>query len=126
MISNNFKWNNKTILIAEDEESNFRYLEMVLNKTKASIVWAKDGIEAVSLCQKVNPDLILMDIVMPKVDGYQATKMIRQCDDQIPIIAMTAKALKEDKEDCLQAGMSDYLTKPVSLDELKEILKKYL
>ena len=66
-----------------------------------------------------------MDIVMPEIDGYQATAMIRTRDQYVPIIAMTAKALKEDKEDCLAAGMNDYITKPVSLGQLKEVLAKY-
>ena len=67
-----------------------------------------------------------MDLVMPDVDGFQATGMIREQDREIPIVAMTAKALKADREDCLEAGMDDYISKPVSLDELKQTLKKYL
>lgn len=90
------------------------------------IIKAKDGQEAYTLFRKHNPDLILMDIVMPKVDGYQATAMIRQYNKHVPIVAMTAKALKEDKEDCLAAGMNDYISKPVSIDRLKEVLKKHL
>ena len=84
-----------------------------------------NGEEAYQLCLKHQPDLIFMDIVMPEVDGYKATKQIRQHDKHIPIVAMTAKALKEDKEKCLAAGMSDYITKPISLVQLKETLEKY-
>nr|MBI9109556.1 response regulator [Spirochaetales bacterium] len=75
---------------------------------------------------KHKPDLILMDIVMPGIDGYQATRMIRSKDEKTPIIAMTAKAYREDRENCLDAGMDDYISKPVSLERLKEMLEKYL
>jgi len=90
------------------------------------IIEAKNGEEAYKQYLKHTPDLILMDLVMPDVDGFQATGMIREQDREIPIVAMTAKALKADREDCLEAGMDDYISKPVSLDELKQTLKKYL
>jgi CheY-like chemotaxis protein len=67
-----------------------------------------------------------MDIIMPELDGYQATAMIRNRDEQVPIIAITAKALQEDKDTCLACGMNDYIAKPFSLDQLKETLKKHL
>jgi CheY-like chemotaxis protein len=90
------------------------------------ILKAKNGKEAYQQYLEHNPDLILMDIVMPDKNGYQVTRMIRQHDTKIPIIAMTAKALKEDKDTCLAAGMNDYLTKPVALIQLLKTLKKYL
>ncbi len=90
------------------------------------IIEAENGEEAYKQYLKHTPDLILMDLVMPDVDGFQATGMIREQDREIPIVAMTAKALKADREDCLEAGMDDYISKPVSLDELKQTLKKYL
>jgi len=118
----------KKILIAEDNPVNMRYAQTALSmfSKDIQIITAENGKEAYKQYLEHTPNLILMDIIMPSVDGYQATKMIRQCDTQIPIIAMTAKALSEDKEDCLAAGMSDYIAKPVTLDELKEVLKKHL
>ena len=126
MISNKFKWNSKTILIAEDEVSNYRYLEMVLNKTKANIVWAKDGIEAINLCKEHEPDLILMDIKMPNMDGLEATLEIKKTHPEIPIIAQTAYAMENDERMSLEAGCNSYLSKPIKANKLMEVLSTFL
>lgn len=126
MLLNNFNWNNKTILIAEDEDSNFRYLEMVLNKTKANVVWAKDGIEAVEKCKEVIPDLILMDIKMPNMDGLEATREIKKTHPEIPIIAQTAYAMENDERMSLEAGCNAYLSKPIKANKLMEVLSTFL
>jgi len=107
---------------------NMKYAKKALSvfSKKIQIIEAKDGEEAYERYLRHKPDLILMDIIMPKIDGYQATGMIRQSDKNVPIIAMTAKALKEDKEACFDSGMDDYLTKPVSLEQLKDMLRKYM
>jgi CheY-like chemotaxis protein len=126
MISNTFKWSNKTILVAEDEVSNFRYLEMVLNKTKANIVWAKDGIEAVDLCKEHEPDLILMDIKMPNMDGLEATRKIKKTHPEIPIVAQTAYAMENDERMSLEAGCNSYLSKPIKANKLLEVLSTFL
>jgi len=126
MISNSYKWNSKTILIAEDEDSNFRYLEMVLNKTKANIVWAKDGIEAIRLSKENQPDLILMDIKMPNMDGLDATREIKKTQPEIPVIAQTAFAMENDEQLSLEAGCNSYLSKPIKAPELLEVLSTFL
>ena len=119
---------NKKILIAEDNSINMHYMQaaIAMFSKDTRIIKARDGKEAYHLYREHQPDLILMDIRMPHVDGYHATAMIRQHDRQIPIIAMTAKAFEEDKEKCLAAGMNEYITKPVSLEQLKEALVKHL
>jgi len=122
----NFKWNNKTILIAEDEDSNFKFLEMVLNKTKANIIWAKDGEEAIILCKEHTPDLILMDIKMPILDGLEATQIIRETHPEIPIIAQTAFAMENDERMSLEAGCNLYLSKPIKPAILLKILSSFL
>ena len=119
-------WNNKTILIAEDEESNYRYLEMVLSRTKAKIVWAKDGIEAINLCKEHKPDLILMDIKMPNMDGFEATREIKKTHPEIPIIAQTAFAMENDERMSLEAGCNSYLPKPIKISTLMKILSTFL
>ena len=126
MISNTFNWSNKIILIAEDEESNYRYLEMVLNKTKANIVWAKDGIEAINLCKEHEPDLILMDIKMPNMDGLEATRKIKKTHPEIPIVAQTAYAMENDERMSLEAGCNAYLSKPIRATKLIETLSTFL
>ena len=119
---------NKKVLIVEDNPVNMQYAQTALSlyDENIQILKAENGKEAYEQYEKHHPDLILMDILMPELNGYQATAMIRKNDKQVPIIAMTAKALKEDREACLAAGMNDHMTKPVSLDQLKEVLHKYL
>src|SRR6056297_2841955 len=118
----------KKILIVEDDPINMKLAKAALSRfsKELMLIEAKDGKEAYHQYRKHAPDLILMDIIMPELDGYQATIMIRNRDQQTPIVAMTAKALKEDKEACLSAGMNDFISKPVSLDQLKETLKRFL
>ena len=126
MITNVQNWTNKTILIAEDEDSNYRYLEMVLNKTKAKILWAKDGQEAIELCKLHEPDLILMDIKMPNMDGLEATREIKKTHPEIPIIAQTAFAMENDERMSLEAGCNSYLSKPIKANRLLEVLTTFL
>lgn len=118
----------KNILIAEDDPINMKLIRTVLKRFSRglNLIEAKNGKEACEIFQKYKPDLILMDIVMPELDGYQAARSIRKLDGQTPIIAMTANALKEDKERSLSSGMNDYISKPFSLNQLKEVLIKYL
>ncbi|MFC2104266.1 response regulator [Bacteroidota bacterium] len=126
MISNTPNWSNKTILVAEDEDSNFRYLEMVLNKTRVNILWAKDGIEAINLCKENEPDLILMDIKMPNMDGLEATREIKKAFPEIPVIAQTAFAMENDERLSLEAGCNAYLSKPIKANKLLETLSTFL
>lgn len=126
MIPKSFNWSDKKILIAEDEDSNYRYLEMVLNKTKAKILWAKNGIEAIELCKEHEPDLILMDIKMPIMDGLEATREIKKTHPEIPVIAQTAFAMENDERMSLEAGCNSYLSKPIKANKLMEVLSTFL
>ena len=118
--------NNKaTILVAEDVESNFLLLETILGKTY-HLLHAQNGREAVEMFQKEKPDLILMDLKMPEMDGIEATQLIRHQSQTIPIIALTAFAYEADKENALRAGCDDFLVKPVSISLLKKALEKYI
>lgn len=118
------------ILVAEDNEVNIFLNKAFLNELipEAIIVEAKDGAEAVELFKKEKPDLILMDIQMPKLNGLEATKQIRDIekDVEIPIIALTAGSLPGEKEKCLNAGMTDFLTKPLLKQSLFDMLYKWL
>ncbi|MDA3953841.1 MAG: response regulator [Bacteroidales bacterium] len=126
MKTTSFNWNKKTILIAEDEDSNYRYLEMVLKKTKAKLIWAKDGIEAIELCKKHKPDIILMDIKMPNMDGLEATREIKKIYPEIPLIAQTAFAMENDERLSLEAGCNYYLSKPIKANDLLDALSTFL
>lgn len=115
-IQNSYDWSDKLILVAEDQEINQMFFSKAFKKTNVKILWASDGQIAVTLCKMYdNIDLILMDIRMPKMDGLEATKEIRKINKQIPIIAQTAYPEYSSKNDCLQAGCSDFLTKPIQV-----------
>lgn len=115
----------KTILIAEDVESNFLLLQALLGK-KYTLLHAHDGQEAVDIFKEQYTDLILMDVKMPRMDGIEATKIIRSLSADIPIIALTAFAFDQDRTRVLEAGCNDFLTKPLNPQLLKETLEKYL
>ena len=111
-----YHWNNRVVLITEDEEINFYYLKTLLKKTEAVILRAKNGKEAVDIItrQKGNVDLILMDLNMPVMDGYEAMRIIKSLHPGIPIIAQTAYTLNNDRLKCLKAGFNDYIAKPIN------------
>lgn len=125
--SGNDNFEGKTILIAEDEDNNFIFLQEVLNQTKVNIIRAKDGLQAVNLV-KTQPDiaLILMDIKMPEMNGYQATSIIKEMKPSIPIIAQTAYAMAEDIIKGKNAGCDDYLSKPIKPELLISTLRHFL
>ena len=115
------------ILIAEDVESNYLYLNAVLSKIKAEISWAKNGREAVELYQiHPNFDLILMDLQMPEMNGYEATRIIKSFSPNIPIIAQTAFAMAEDRAKALEAGCDEYLAKPIRSKDLLNLVEKFM
>lgn len=117
----------KTILVAEDVESNFQLLSTYLKKTKVKIIWAMNGQEAVEVCQTNNDiDLVLMDMQMPIMNGYEATKKIKSFKPELPIIAETAFALAGDREKILKAGCDDYISKPIHAKELYKKINFYL
>ncbi|MEM9213008.1 MAG: ATP-binding protein [Cyanobacteria bacterium P01_F01_bin.150] len=116
------------ILLAEDDTANIRTLSSYLEATGYCLAVVRNGQEAVELIQKWQPKLVLMDVQMPVMDGLEATQYIRQTLDlvDIPIIALTALALEGDQERCLEAGANDYLSKPIRLEYLDDLLKRYL
>ena len=115
----------KTILIVEDTELNIDLLTQLLEE-KYTLLVARDGAEGVSLAREKNPDLILMDISLPILDGYEATRQIRATLNSIPIIGLSAHAMDGDAVRAREAGCNDYLTKPVDEDLLMNTLKEYL
>ena len=123
----NYDFSGKTILIAEDERTNYLFLEALLKRTKATLIWAETGKSAIEAVQKnSNIDVILMDIKMPEMNGYEATHEIKKTNPEIPIIAQTAYALAGEKEKILEAGCNDYLSKPIMGKVLLEKIDKYI
>jgi len=115
------------ILIAEDEESNFIYLNEILSEKKYKVLWAKNGKEAVDLCSQIKEiQMVLMDIKMPGMDGFKATKLIKENRPNLPIIAQTAFAMISDRESAIANGCNDYLSKPIDPETLLEMISKYM
>lgn len=122
-----YKWFDKTILIVEDEKSNHMLIDLILRPTSAKTLWAMDGIKAVEIAKEnTNIDLVLMDIRLPKMDGYEATKKIREFNTKVPIIAQTAYVMEEEKYKVTDVGCNDLLTKPLQREKLLKMIDKYL
>ena len=125
---NNYKWENRVVLITEDEEVNFYYLKTIFKKTEAKILRAKNGKEAVDIIKDFHGDidLVLMDLNMPVMDGYEAMKIIKAQHPELPIIAQTAYTLSEDRNKCMKAGFNDYISKPINRVALFRLVSENL
>ncbi|HHJ09352.1 MAG TPA: response regulator [Bacteroidetes bacterium] len=119
-------WHDKTVLIAEDESSNYDFLETVLKKTGINILLAKNGREAIQLCSQYKPDILLLDIRMPEIDGFSSLKEIRKIIPGIPAIVQTAYAMADERQKCLDAGFDVYLAKPIKPSILLNKMNEYL
>ena len=117
----------KTVLIVEDNELNMKLFHDLLEAHGYATVGTRNGIEALDLARKHRPDLILMDIQMPEMNGFEATSAIRAIEkagSRVSIVAMTAHAMKGDRERCIAAGMDDYLSKPIRAKQLIELVER--
>jgi two-component system chemotaxis sensor kinase CheA len=121
--------NGKKILIVDDDMRNIYALSSALEEFEIEVLFAENGREGIEVLQE-NPDidLILMDIMMPEMDGFEAMRKIRTEPEyqDLPIIALTAKAMKHNREECIEAGASDYISKPVDLDQLYSLIQVWL
>ena len=117
--------NLKTILVAEDEESNFELVRIVLQK-RYRLIRAHNGIEAVTLNEDEHPDLILMDIRMPDMNGLDATRIIKEVNHDTPVIALSAYAFEENIREAKAAGCDEFMAKPFKVEDLIEICARYV
>ncbi len=123
-----YHWNNRVVLITEDEEVNFYYLKTLIQRANATVIRAKNGKEAVEIISKHQGgvDLILMDLNMPIMDGYEAMRIIKSTHPAIPIIAQTAYTMNNDRHRCLKAGFNDYIAKPINRVALYQMVNDNL
>ncbi len=126
-LKSQFNWHKKTILVVEDEEINFYYIRETLSDTGANFIYADNGLSALKQFQEnTNIDLVLMDVKMPIISGYETTKKMKKIRPEVPVIAQTAYSLSGEKRKSMEAGCDDYLSKPISPDELLETVAQYL
>ena len=115
----------KSILIAEDNASNNKLLEAILSKSY-NLLHAWEGKEAVELFAQHRPQIVLMDISMPGMDGYESTREIRKLSATVPIIGLTARAFPDDEQKGYDCGMTEYMTKPINISNLRMRLEQIL
>ena len=118
----------KRILVVEDNEANFYLINFILKKSGHEVIEARDGITAVELAIKEKPDLVIMDIQLPDINGLEATKRIRAsgANGDIPIVALTSYAMLGDRERALAAGCTGYIEKPINPETFITEIEKYL
>lgn len=126
--SSTYNWSDKKILIAEDEIMNYLYLEEALKITEATVIWCKNGQEAVDkvIKEKTKVDAVLMDVKMPKMNGYDATKQIKEFNANTPIIIQTAFAMPDERTKGFEVGCDEYLEKPIRQKTLLSVLNNFL
>ena len=117
----------KRVLVVEDNETNLYLIRFILQKSGHKVIEAKDGASGVELAVKEKPDLVIMDIQLPDIDGLEVTKRIRasEADGDIPIIALTSYAMMGDREKALAAGCTGYIEKPINPETFMTELEKY-
>jgi CheY-like chemotaxis protein len=116
----------KKILVVEDDEMNYLYLSQIFKLTKGEITRAKNGKEALEFAQNNKFDLIFMDIQLPDVNGNIVTKKIRAFDKETPIIAQTASRTPDETDDSLEAGCTEVLVKPFTIDDFSKLMENYI
>lgn len=127
MHTENYDWSNKILLVAEDEEVNFIYFVEAMESTKAKILRAFNGLEAVNLVKENNNiSLVLLDIKMPIMDGIEAVAEIKKIRKNLPVIAQTAYAMPGEKEIILKAGCDDYVSKPILRTDLLDLINTWM
>jgi signal transduction histidine kinase/ActR/RegA family two-component response regulator len=126
-VSENFTWSGKTVLIVDDNEICLRYLEAILQNTGFKMLRAESGIKAVMMCRE-NPDIdiVLMDIQMPGMNGLKATAEIKKFRENMPVIAQTAHALSNDRQNIMSAGCDEYIAKPIKKLDLLKIISLFV
>jgi two-component system sensor histidine kinase EvgS len=121
-----FDFSSKMVLVVEDNQISYKLISAVLNQVKANVVHAPNGKEAIDICNTDQHfDLIFMDMQMPELDGFAATRIIKQMRPGLPIIATTANIYEENAEACLEAGCDAFLAKPLQFRKMFELMQSF-
>ncbi|MBN1180672.1 MAG: response regulator [Bacteroidales bacterium] len=121
-----YKWNDRVILIADDDLHSYHLLYEMLKNTSCSIIHSLDGIAAFVNCiRSPKIDLVLMDIKLPKLDGFETTRLIKKHRPDIPVFAQTAHAMVKDKEMCIKFGCDEYFAKPINITKMMSTIDQY-
>lgn len=126
VVNTDYNWAGRTILIVEDDPSSYEYLYEILSENACIIRHASSGNEALQIFNQFPSDLILLDIQLPEMDGYEIARQIRQLNPSIPIIAQTAHAMSDDRQKCIDSGCSEYITKPIQPETLLQAIDSFL
>jgi CheY-like chemotaxis protein len=119
----------RKILVVDDDVRNIFALTSILEGQNMQVMYAENGLDAIAkLKEHPDTEVVLMDVMMPEIDGYETTRRIREMEEfaNLPIIALTAKAMKGDREKCIESGSSDYIAKPVDTEQLMSLLRVWL
>jgi FOG: CheY-like receiver len=126
-MNDSFDWSEKTILIVEDNDPSFIYVSEIIKRFKPKIIRCKSGLVGFFQCVSYPfPDLVIMDIKLPEMNGYDSARLIKKYQPKIPIIALTACAMQEEKKKCFDSGCVYYLTKPILPENLINVLGMFL
>lgn len=126
MQATDYNFRDKTIIIAEDEDANYRFIREILIKAGAEVRRAVNGNEVIDIVKTTDVDLVLMDIKMPGMNGYEATILIKEIKPNLPVIAQTAYAHNNDRDEVLALGCDNYIAKPIERRALLEMVSSYL
>lgn len=122
-----YQWDDKKILVAEDVETNFLLVQAILKKTKVNITWVMNGLGVFEQLEKgLKPDLLLLDIRMPEMDGYEVMEKLKEQNSDLPVIALTAYAMREDEEKIRNHGFNAHVSKPIKSKLLLDTMAEYL
>jgi len=125
--SDNNDWDNKTILIVEDDKSNIAYFREIFSKSNINLLFAEDGKSTKGFfINQIAVDLVLMDIRLPDINGFELTRYIKSINPKLPVIAQTAFTSQEDKSKSFDAGCDDFISKPINKKQLFRLVDKYL
>jgi CheY-like chemotaxis protein len=115
-----------TLIVAEDEDYNYELIHVLLLKKTKKIIRAKNGSEVIEILKKQKPDLILMDLKMPVMSGYEATRAVKNIYPELPVIALTAYTQPEEERHAMEAGCNAFISKPISKKELMETIRRFI